>query len=507
MSDTLHQQTLQRLRQRLDDMGDIPIFTASVNRVQAVGSDPDADAMALAVEILKAASLTTKLLRLANSPTHNRGTGKIANLSRAVVVLGFNTVRSVVLTLKLIDSFNQQNPGVDITAMLVNAYLTAGFVRGISARCDVRDIEQSYICGLLHNLGEVATACALPQEYKQILALRQQQSLTPREAENRVLGASLQQLGQAIADDWGFPKSVSQTIATQRQNNKQPIRNQTDLSGALSSLAAQTIQLLYTEHPATDKILPELIADLSLVSGIKKEQVSEALEQAFKQCCDMAQAYGLDRRHLTPHLRTGNDESLNKLAQHFSFYARQEVADNRPAATTPATSAPTGDANVLLSCLFDITQLMTQKASINTVFAKVLEGLHRGAGFDRAILCLLSPDRHSYAGRLCAGDGADTLMACCHFPLDTTNDLFSQIIMDGRKLLVPDVNQGNWPLPTDFAQVSGADSFIISSLSSRSRPVGMFYADRALSHAPIDDTAQRNFQQLVAQAQIALLMR
>lgn len=507
MSDALYQQTLQRLRQRLDEMGDIPIFSASVNRVQAVGNDPDADAMALAVEILKDASLTTKLLRLANSPTHNRGTGKIANLSRAVVVLGFDTVRSVVLTLKLIDSFSQQAPNVDITAMLVNAYLTAGFVRGIASRCDVRDIEQSYICGLLHNLGEVAIACALPQEYSQIRSLRAQQSLTAEEAENRVLGGSFQHIGQTIADDWGFPQSVSQTIATQRRSPKQPVRNQTDLSGALSSLASQTMQLLYAEHPATDKMLPELITDLSQVSGIPKERINEALEQAFKQCCDMAQAYGLDRRHLTPRLRHGDDETLNKLAQHFSFYARQEVADNRPAASPPVASAPAGDASLLLSCLFEITRLMTQKASINTIFAKVLEGLHRGAGFDRAILCLLSPDRLSYAGRLCAGEGAESLMAFCHFPLDTKNDLFSQIIVTGGEQRVPDIAQGNWPLPPGFAQASGSNSFIIAALSGRKRPVGMFYADRVLSQAPIDDSAQRNFQQLVAQAQIALLMR
>ena len=509
MSDTLSQQTLQRIRKRLDELGDIPIFSASVNRVQAIGSDPNADAMALAVEILKDASLTTKLLRLANSPAYNRGAGKVANLSRAVVLLGFDTVRGVVLTLKLIDGFQQQNPDVDMTGMLVSAYLGAGFVRGVASRCGVRDVEQAYICGLLHNLGQIVTAYALPQEYAQILALRKDRGLPAHKAEGHILGTTLNEIGQAIANDWEFPQSVSQSLMPPRHHGRSPLRNQAELTASLASLATQTMELLYAEQPATDRMLPELISQLSGISGIAREQVNEALEQAFRQCCDMAQDYGLDRRHLTPRLRTDSaDESLDRLARQFSFYVHQELpAPNIDSSPTPAADPAPGNPGHLLNCLYDITELITRQASINEILARVLDALQRGAGFDRAILCLLSPDHRCYAGRLSAGVNSETLMTHCNAPLDTEHDLFSRIIMDGAELLVTDMDKQARQLPPGFAEASGTHSFIVAGLRGKQRPVGMLYADRALCRHAIDDDAQRNFRQLVAQAQLALQMR
>lgn len=503
MSDILRQQTLQRVRQRLEETGDLPIFSASVNRVQMVGSDPDADAMALAVEILKDASLTTKLLRLANSPAYNRGSGKIANLSRAVVVLGFETVRNAVLTLKLIDGFQQQ-AGTDMTGLLVSAYLSAGFVRGIAARCEARDIEQSYICGLLHNLGELVVAHTLAQEYRQIASLQQDQGLSRTAAAQRILGANLHGLGQAVAQEWEFPQAVVQTLAEHRPGDRAP-RNQTELTGLLASLAGEVMDLLYAERPAGEQDLSRLLFDISRAAGIPREQVDEALEQAFRQCCDMAQSYGLDRRHLLPRLRAGGDETLEKLAGRFSFYVRQEVA--APVSAQPATNP--GDPALLLDTLYELTELMAQKTSINTLLACVLEGLRRGAGFDRALLLLLRPDHRSYAGRLASGEGAEALMQACDFPVDPDHDLFSQVILDGGELCVPDLASSEHAerLPSGFREASGTNGFILAALHGRSRPVGLFYADRALSGAPFDDTARRNFQQLVSQARIALQMR
>ncbi len=501
MSDILRQQTLQRVRQRLEEAGDLPIFSASVNRVQQIGADPDADAMALAVEILKDASLTTKLLRLANSPTYNRGTGKIANLSRAVVVLGFETVRNAVLTLKLIDGLQQQTDA-DMTGLLVNAYLSAGFVRGIAARCELRDIEQSYICGLLHNLGEMVAAHTLAAEYRQIDDLQKAENLPRAHAEQRILGTSLHALGQAVAKDWAFPQSVVQTLAEHRPSERAP-RDQTELTGLLASLAGQVMELLYAERPRGEQDLSRLLYDISRSAGIPREQVDEALEQAFRQCCDLAQTYGLDRRHLLPRLRAGGDEALDKLAGRFSFYVRQELAPPQ----TPTTASP-GDPIALLDTLYELSALMAQKTSINALLGRVLEGLCRGAGFDRALLLLLRPDHRSFAGRLASGEGAEALMQACDFPVDTSGDLFSQVLMDGGELCLTELAAGDEArLPAGFLAASGAPGFILGALHGRSRPVGLFYADRALSRAPIDATAQRNFQQLVAQARIALQMR
>jgi HD-like signal output (HDOD) protein len=525
VSDLSCEQSLELVKTRLQERGDMPIFSASVNRVHVVSSNPDADAMELAVEVLKDANLTTKVLRLANSPLYNRGQGKIANLSRAVVVLGFDTVKSAVLTLKLIDSFQQQYPGVDMAGMLVNSYLSAGFVRGISAKCGVKDIEQAYICGLLHNLGEIVVAYTLPEQYLKIQALRREQGLAGHAAQKRVLGASFAALGEAVVADWEFPQSVTNTLGERFAKSDGRVRDQVELTARLSALANETMELLYAEQPGSQQSLAELNYEIAKVAGIKKEQVGEALEHSFRQCCDLAQAYGLSKKHLTPTLRNSGDEDLNKLARQFSFYATSEIAtpEPQPAPDSPvregatqaneasqaASPAGGGDANLLLGILFETTSLMSRKAHVNTILAKVLEGMQRGVGFDRAVLCLLSPDHRSYAARMSAGADGDALQHYFAFPVDSSRDLFSKIILEGSELLVGDIDQGSWRqlLPDNFEQATGARSFMLGALRARGRPVGIFYADKAVSKAAITSDEARSFMQLVAQAQLALQMR
>ena len=208
------QELLESILERLKEIGDLPIFSASVNRVQLVGSDPDSDAMGLAIEVLKDANLTTKVLKLANSSYYNRGVAKIGALSRAIVMLGFDTVKSTVLTMKMIESFQYEHRDIDMNSMLVNAYMSAGFVRELANECGIKDVESSYVCGLLHNLGEVVTAYTLPDKYMEMQELVSQKNLTWIEAQKKVLGIPLLKIGKRIIESWEFPLLSEGAIIT-----------------------------------------------------------------------------------------------------------------------------------------------------------------------------------------------------------------------------------------------------------------------------------------------------
>ncbi len=520
---------VERILEQMEKMGDLPIFSASVNRVQMVSADPSSDAMQLAVEILKDANLSSKVLKLANSPYFNRGVVKIGTLSRAIVLLGFDTIKSSVLTMKIVDSFQHDHPGVSMSSLLVNAYMSAGFVRDMAAQCGLKDIEQSYIYGLFHNLGEIVTAYILPQEYQQIRKLAKEDNMSWAQAQKEVLGVPFRKIGQEIANKWEFPSSVAQTMNPYAPTDKGRVKNKTELNQAIASLTSDMMELLYYDSPNTKYSFGEITKELAKVAGISKDAVTQCLDKSFKQSCELAEQFGLSKQLLKPKTVGTGDETRDKIARELSFYAisQEGVDEHRPyeeddfddgyddapqeLAEGAQRQAPAsgGNSNVMLSVLHELTTLMTRKAHINVVFEKVLDGMHRGVGFDRAMLILLTPDHKHYLGRMAVGHEAEVLKHFFNkFPVNVASDLFSKLIIEGSEVLVPDVQQGGWRsmLPEHFEKLN-TNAFMLASIRVRGRPVGLFYGDKSRSRSPISAEDHRGFMQLVAQAQLALQVR
>ena len=535
---------LESILERLKEIGDLPIFSASVNRVQLVGSDPDSDAMGLAIEVLKDANLTTKVLKLANSSYYNRGVAKIGALSRAIVMLGFDTVKSTVLTMKMIESFQYEHRDIDMNSMLVNAYMSAGFVRELANECGIKDVESSYVCGLLHNLGEVVTAYTLPDKYMEMQELVSQKNLTWIEAQKKVLGIPLLKIGKRIIESWEFPDTIVNTIAPHTPSKQLTVRDKVGVNRSLASISNNIMELLYSDKPMTKRNYSQLCGELSKAVGLNNDVISKCLEKSFKQSCDLAETYGLDKKCLAPKLdSTTNDKQRDKIARQLSYYVSNQNNipskdadlnddfdddnsyddgyDDEPSEVVEITEleiykqqieepAQGGDVNALLKVLHEITGMMSNKAQLNSVFKKILEGLNLGVGFDRAIFCFLSPDHRHYSGRLASGSSSDVLKAYFEkMPVDMEHDLFSKMIMEGNELLVPDVRQGNWPklLPHNFMEKVAVTSFIVASIRVNRRPIGLLYADKYKQKTPITPEDNRGFMQLVAQAHLALQVR
>lgn len=148
--------TLKNIHRSLERLGDLPVFSATINRIQQISASEESDAMALAMAILKDASLSARLLKLANSPVYKRGQGQINVVSRAVVLLGFNQIKNISLTLKLIESFHDDNPDLDVPGMMMRQFLSANIAKEIAMKSQQSiDPEEAYIGALLFGLGKL----------------------------------------------------------------------------------------------------------------------------------------------------------------------------------------------------------------------------------------------------------------------------------------------------------------------------------------------------------------
>jgi HD-like signal output (HDOD) protein len=555
-----HEKTMARISEGMKRLGDLPIFSTTINKIHRMSSDPDSDAMSVAKEVLKDANLSGKLLRLGNSAYYNRGVGKISVISRAVIVLGFNTVKNLTLTLKLIESFQDANPSVEMGKMLVKSYLAAGFVRDIADKCGVKDIEESYVCALLHNLGEITVAYVLPDEYLRILELVRVEGLSRAQAEQAVLGTSIARISQELATSWEFPPAVVNTMAPSPSKITNPAKDRVSFNSSITSLAHQLLDNLYNDDGDHDQ-MSDTLELISKVTGLNDGMVENYLSESFRMSCSLASEYGLNKKLLQPQLSSGEGTLRNKWARQFSYYAsmgeQSAAADTneaspstnqseksvKPAAASSSPSNPplVGDAPDLsltaspqpntaiqpdiplsappdetaamhanpmlqLQIIQEITDLITRSARLSEVFIKVLDGINRGAGFERVLLCLVTPDRRHYVGRLAAGRDCDALKEYFSFPINQAHDLFSKTLMEGGELLVcdPEDSMRRNLLPSDFVETTKALSFVVASLRYQEKAVGFFYADCAISGRSIDETDERNLLQFVTQARLAL---
>lgn len=524
-----HARTMEAIFTKMDQLGDLPIFSASVNHIRRVSSDPSSDAMELAQVVMRDANLSAKLLRLSNSAYYNRGAGKISAISRTVVLLGFKTIKSLCLTLKLLESFQHQHESTALSKLLVRSYLSAGFVRELSLRGGVKDVEESYICALLHRLGEIAVSYFLPEQYECILEAARSGEAQGA-AELSTLGTTFSAVGQGLASSWEFPNSVVGTLNEYNGKMDKVVRHQAQFNAAMASLSNKLVDSLYHEDRTSVEEFDQLMRNISKCAGIDASVVETCLGESFRMSCDLAETYGINKRLLRPPLGTSDETGRDKWARRLAYLAadaksieaplpppqEEDFSLVIPKSTQALASAagregngppPAGprDAMFQLQVLQDITMLISSSARMSEVFLKVLEGIHLGAGFDRAALCLVSSDRRHCIGRLTRGRQTEELKRVLTFRLHSDGDLLSQMVVEGRELLVEDPRGGAWYSSLPVPLSSGAPrGFVIAGLTFKNKPVGLLYADKAVGGEPITSEDYRSFLQFVAQARLAL---
>lgn len=156
-------------------------------------------------------AITAKVLRLANSAKYG-GHRKVASVKEAVVVLGTDTLRTLVLSISLASSFKPL-PGFDLTAYWRYSFKMANRSKYMAKLLNV-DAETAYTCGLLHGIGEYLLHVVKPDIAVQIdkeVAMGNRR----RETEMRHLGFDFTQAGAELARYWHFPEPIALAIQHQ----------------------------------------------------------------------------------------------------------------------------------------------------------------------------------------------------------------------------------------------------------------------------------------------------
>ncbi|MDY0042679.1 MAG: HDOD domain-containing protein, partial [Desulforhabdus sp.] len=208
--ETINQQSV--FKHIVQTTGDLPTLPPIANLVLEKMSDPDVTAKQLHDIISKDQSLAARILKIANS-TFYGCSRNITRVSDAVVIIGFKTIKSLLLTSVLKDLL--KNFGL-IEKLLWDHSLGCAFGSKILAQyIKFTKIEEAFLSGLMHDIGKVVLNIKLPDKMPGIIKdIYNSSEKTFVLLEQEVLGFNHAQVGQLVAQKWNFAEEIDEAIGT-----------------------------------------------------------------------------------------------------------------------------------------------------------------------------------------------------------------------------------------------------------------------------------------------------
>ncbi|MEW6646672.1 MAG: HDOD domain-containing protein [Pseudomonadota bacterium] len=456
---------------------EMPIFGHTVQQVVSVAEDENAPTAALARVILQDASMTARVLKLANSVYYNPREQQISTISRAVVVLGFTTVRSMCLSIALVDSFVQGAPRDRLTRELARAIHAAVQARTVALERGDASPEEVFIAALLYHLGDLAFWCFSGEAGDRLDTLLRQPGITPEQAEMEVLGFPLRQLSASLVKEWRINDLLSTTL---RHPDSPDVRS-------------RNITLCHQLARAAEKgwespRVQQLTQELARMTGQSDKAVSSSLHQNARDAARIAGYYGAAAAAAVIPLPRGE-----------TVVGEDELK---------VQEYPEPDGMLQLRILRELALLLDDpKSDFNLVLELVLEGIYRGAGMDRTLFALLTPDRRGLRAKFALGGERDALIGAFHFTRHPQEEnAFFHLLDDPAPLWFEPAKrpeQRRWQT-AQLAEAVGRAPFFAAPILVNGKAIGLFFCDRALSERPLDEESFESFKHFVQQAGLGL---
>ena len=179
-----------------------------------ITADPNSSANDLTKVILPDISLSTKLLKMANS-TFFGATRGVNSLQHAITVLGFKEVRNLVISAVVFESFMkiEKDGNYDI-----GKFWKHSFVCGLAAKIIATELKkvsnEFFVAGLIHDIGKLVIYITLPNEFLKLVKATRHLKLKfmAFETEKRVIGMTHDEVGMRLLKKWMFPESLLTAI-------------------------------------------------------------------------------------------------------------------------------------------------------------------------------------------------------------------------------------------------------------------------------------------------------
>jgi len=453
---------------------EMPIFGRTVQEVVSVSEDGDSSALQLGQVVLKDAAMTARVLKLANSAHYNATGQKFSTISRAIMMLGFDTVRSMCLTVTLIDSLVHGIHREQLIKQMARSLHAAAQAQEIAKQQSDGSHEDVFIATLLLHIGDLAFWCFGDEKGDALNEALKNTKISSAQAEKDVLGFTMNELSQGLAHTWGLSDLLKKTLQTPDSND--PLCRAITLSHEL----AESV-----ESGWESKGVQKITSQIASLIGSTKKQTTEQLHNAAKKAAETTAYYG-----------------AKAVAKIIPLPEEIQLEDGNT--LTDAFVQP--DPLLQLQILQELMFIDKESGDFNMLVEMTLEGINRGVGMDNVLFALLTPNKKEIKVKQVIGDNDDWLRKNFQFLLnEPVSKIWTHSLKENTPIRV-DNNKANIQclIPQSLTQKIKAKSFYIAPVFIKNKPIGIFYADRSTSRRTMDDASYDSF--ILFSQQVGMLL-
>jgi HD-like signal output (HDOD) protein len=197
-------------------IGKMPSLPITVTKVIEICNQPGTSPVDLNKVISVDPVLMARVMKLINSAYYGLG-DKVTSLSRAIIMLGINTVKNLALSTAVVGAIGK---GESTSALNMQGFWRHSLGVGVTAKLiakrravDARLVEEYFIAGLLHDIGKIPMNHVLKDRYLAVLGLADREHISLADAERREVGFNHADVGKLIGTAWNIGGAVIDAVA------------------------------------------------------------------------------------------------------------------------------------------------------------------------------------------------------------------------------------------------------------------------------------------------------
>lgn len=383
------------------DISDLPAISTNISELIALAHSARSSGYQLADAIQKDYALTTRILRIVNSAFYSLEQ-PVNSIPKAVVILGYDAIRDLATGIAIFEDFLKNGKAKNtITSLLTQSFLSGMQARDMAAsiRKKIRP-EEAFMCALLHKLGEILVSIHLPDRYRFVIKLQSEGESETAAMHKALDNLTFADIGREVGKTWKLPDKI---IKAMDEEPPMP-KNSYDTGAYLHNLAHFSNRLV--ENISNGLPIDSLVKEFKDILPLKEQQTLAVLKKNIEQAEDMSDSFRHGLMILDFQDRVENMERSVRdgvpLPEVDNNKRMQAMEDELAEAATAPVRKITID-----EYIYELEKMLAEpQIDLSAFYGKLMESLHAGIGFDRAILGIVSmlPDKISLVGRYGLGD-------------------------------------------------------------------------------------------------------